>query len=489
MKIYSLITAGAIAAFALVGCNKETSSPVTNPDAGTKAITVTINGANLTKGSSQIVGDDPYKNEHEFKTIDIYFTTANDNVVYSRSINPTDDQNEWSSLVGGTGVRYVGLDGVSKVYVIANRGNVTAPTEGQNMNQIFLQLQDYPASAEQNVIPFMGGDADITPLRDELADGFDGPSYNIEKEQGVATPDEGQQYYTADIDIRPVISRLEIGKISVQTSGYSEEIDGATIGENYKGRTFRVHWAGFNPVLGGIYMSNFYRKWTPLPAKNPASDLFVTPTGQSGIENGKWANLEVDLNQDGATFYSNWNGASYDQLFSYTQKAEGENTVYYDGEGTTCVPFNFLVNYDVTAEGEDIESDPEISKTNGNHPTFHIQFQYDGSGYTYTAEEETSEGVWEKMDEAKDPLLYLAIVGKFSLAVTNDNIYYANIVQFKENDAPVAIKPAKIYKMDAVTITPANITTGTVAPADEYNVIVNVNVIDFDTINVTPEFE
>ena len=77
----------------------------------------------------------------------------------------------------------------------------------------------------------------------------------------------------------------------------------------------------------------------------------------------------------------------------------------------------------------------------------------------------------------------------FALAVTPGNLYYANVVEFKESNAVVDIKPAKIYKMDAVVITPANLTTGTIAPQEEYNVIVNVEVVDFDTIAVTPVFE
>lgn len=489
MNIYSLLTTSAIAALALVGCNKQTASTVTDPDAGTKAITVTINGANLTKAG--IDGYDPYTNLHNFSTIDLYFTTASDNVVSSRHITATDNAEEWAGLTDKSkGVRYVGLDGVSKVYVIANGDNLPKPNDGENMNKILLEVKNYAATGSQDNIPFIGGDADITPLMDEIADGFTGPSINPE-DGTTATAAEGQQYYTANIAIRPVISRLEIDKISVQTSGNTEEIDGADIGPTYADRTFRVHWENFKPVIGGIYMSNFYQEWTPFPAKTGASDLFATPTGQSGIEQGKWTNLAAELNTQGLSYYSNWNVAGhYDQLFNYTQTTEGENTVYFNGEGTECVPFNFLVNYDVTADVSNIESYPTMSKGEGNHPTFHIQFQYDGTGYTYYAQEETPDGVWETMDEAGDPLLYMALVGNFSLAVTNDNIYYANIVQFKDNNgAPIDIQPAKIYKMDAVTITPANLTTGTVAPADEYNVIVKVNVVDFDTINVTPVFE
>ena len=492
MKIYSLIATTAIAALALAGCNKETAAPATDPDAGTKTITVTINGASLTKAATG--GEDPYTENHNFTKIDLYFTTANDVVVLHRTIE-AGDSDEWTNIIDATkGVRYVGLTGVSRVYVVANGGEIEVPANGENMNDILLEMKNYAATADQDVIPFIGGDNDITPIQDEIATDFTGTT--IDPIPGdPSTVEEGQQYYTAAVSIRPVISRLEIDKISVQTTGETEQIEGSTIAASYNGRTFKVVWENFKPVLGGIYMSNFYAQWNPLPAQTDATGLFATPTGMSGIANGAWVSLDTDLNVAGLAYYSNWNGSSYDQLFTYTQIAEGNSTVYFNGAGETpkCVPFNFLVNYDVHETAPDIASNPIINKEAGNHPTFHFQFQYTGDNgadpdYTYKAQE-LIEGEWQDLDENEDVLLYQALVGDFALAVTPGNIYYANVVQFMEGDEVVDIQPGKIYKMDSVLITPANLTTGTVAPAEEYNVIVKVTVVDFDTINVTPVFE
>ena len=492
MKIYQIIATSAMAVLVLAGCNKETETPATpDPDAGTKTITVTINGANLTKVATD--GENPYEETHNFSSIDLYFTTASDVVVLHRQITETDNATEWANITDAAkGVRYVGLTGVEKVYVVANGGNIGVPARGENMSEIILDMQNYAATVDQNTIPFVGGDADITPLQDELAPDFNGTS--VDPETGEETePEVGQQYYTANVSIRPVISRLEMDKISVQTKGDTESIDGADIDAAYENRTFRVHWENFKPVLGGIYMSNFYGKWAPLPAKTAATELFATPTGQNGIAEGKWVSLAAGLNVEGLAYYSNYTGDEYGQLFTYAQQAEGDNTVYFDGAGAKCVPFNFLVNYDVTAAEDDIASAPLINKAAGNHPTFHFQFQYDGTnadGSVYSCKaQELKEGSWVDLDKNADELLYQAIVSDFALAVTPGNLYYANVVEFKERNAVVDIKPAKIYKMDAVVITPANLTTGTIAPQEEYNVIVNVKVVDFDTIAVTPVFE
>ena len=51
MKFYQFIAMSAMAALAITGCNKnETEAPVdTDPDAGVKEITISINGAGMTK--------------------------------------------------------------------------------------------------------------------------------------------------------------------------------------------------------------------------------------------------------------------------------------------------------------------------------------------------------------------------------------------------------------------------------------------------------
>ena len=501
MKKSTFIATLATAALALAGCNKEQAvTPAADPDAGTKSITVTINGAGVASKAA-ISGSDEYEeNTHDFSTVDIYFTNANDVVIVGRRVEKG-DSDEWNSLVGNNssaGVRYVGLEGVSKVYVVANAtGEKIA--DGANLNTFILNLEDYAANVEQNTIPYVGGDDEITPLKDEILDGV---GASVDPTTGeAATPEEGQQYYTADVTVRPVISRLQIKKISVVNSG-ELEIDGSEIGEAYNGKKYLVKWEGFAPVLGGIYMSNIYGAWQPVPANTAATDFFSTPTGQEGISEGKWADgsgIGTDINVENVTWYSNWNSGTseYDELFEADPVAESSKSVYFDGtDAGRCVPFNFLVNYDVRAEGEDIAASPAL---NLNEPHFHFQFQYENpasSGYAYHAYDITDSSDPSDANEIKpdgnDQDLYQALVKDFVFEVTVGNLYYANIVQFNNaatSGTKVDIKPAKIYNMDEVVINPYNLTTGTVKPQDERNVIVYVTVVDFDNITVYPSFE
>ena len=134
-----------------------------------------------------------------------------------------------------------------------------------------------------------------------------------------------------------------------------------------------------------------------------------------------------------------------------------------------------------------------------NEPHFHFQFQYENpasSGYAYHAYDITDGSEPSDANEIKpdgnDQNLYQALVKDFVFEVTVGNLYYANIVQFNNaatSGTKVDIKPAKIYNMDEVVINPYNLTTGTVKPQDERNVIVYVTVVDFDNITVYPSFE
>ena len=202
MKKSTFIATIATAALALAGCNKEQAvTPAADPDAGTKSITVTINGAGVASKAA-ISGSDEYEeNTHDFSTVDIYFTNANDVVIVGRRVEKG-ESDEWNSLVGNNssaGVRYVGLEGVSKVYVVANAtGDIIA--NGSNLSTFILNLEDYAANVEQNTIPYVGGDDEITPLKDEILDGV---GASVDPTTGeAATPEEGQQYYTADVTVK-----------------------------------------------------------------------------------------------------------------------------------------------------------------------------------------------------------------------------------------------------------------------------------------------
>lgn len=481
MKYFSLIAAIAAAGLAFSACNKEEAAPATTSEAG-KAITISINGANLTKAT--ITGENNYSTTHNFSAIDLYFADAANQIVQSRRVTSGNGA-EWTSLTDGTGVRYVGLDNVSKVYVIANPTGATV--ESGNMSSIILDLANYGGSVEEGQIPYIGADESITPLKEEILEGV---GATIDPETGdSAEPQDGDMYYTAEVSIRPVVSRLEIGKISVVTTG-TKEITGAEIGltNDDAARTFKVEWEGFAPVLGGIYMSNFYASWQPAPVRTAVSGLFETPKDLNSIVAGEWSaatGITAAVNKEGISWYSNYVTSEYQQLFGAAPTADQSDpskSVYFDGNKTKCVPFNFLVDYDLTQQGGDIDARTSMQ------PRFHFQFQFDRTGYSYKAYETTGGGETE-ITNASDPVLYNALVKDFVMPVTTGNLYYANVVSFKVSDAVQTIKPAKIYSMEEVTINPFNLTIGTVDPGSIHNVIVYVTVVDFDKITVTPSFE
>ena len=78
----------------------------------------------------------------------------------------------------------------------------------------------------------------------------------------------------------------------------------------------------------------------------------------------------------------------------------------------------------------------------------------------------------------------------FTVANTEGNIYYANVTGFLNNagDSAVTVAPNTIYRMNEVQITPFNLTGGTVT-SDEYNIIVKVDVLEYNEMVVKPSFE
>ena len=95
------------------------------------------------------------------------------------------------------------------------------------------------------------------------------------------------------------------------------------------------------------------------------------------------------------------------------------------------------------------------------------------------------------MDPATDKDLYDIITSAFTFPVTEDNLFYANVVSFlpsdEGNNTPVEIEPNTIYRMNEVLITPENLGTGTVK-ISSYNIIVKVDILNYNEVNVRPGF-
>ena len=498
MKHYSMMAAMAAAALALIGCSKETPAPEANPDEGVKSITLSINGGNMTK--AQVTPDDKWALNAGISRLDIYFTTASDNIQYSKRIDRNTDETLWGNITGQTGnnkIRFIGMTNVSRVYVVANdtRENILT---GGNISQIQADLANMYGSKANTDILYFGGDQELTPIGNEPADNV-GATFD---DTGAAVPnpdgaeDMSTQYYQANVTVRPAISRLEIGKIATKNAGQGE------VSVQYNSnpeKTYVVEYTGFNPELVGIYMSNFYGTLTP--SSSALGKHFPTPTETGVITEGHWdndaitktADIDAAYNQDGIALYSNYVTDHYEALFAGGEGTgvQGSEYVYFNGNNTTCVPFNFIVPFDPLTKSQDV---PESSSFAGC-PQFHFQFYYPESekeDYKITAVYEKTAGAEAgKVDPATDKELYDIITSAFTFPVTEDNLFYANVVSFlpsdEDNNTPVEIEPNTIYRMNEVLITPENLGTGTVK-ISSYNIIVKVDILNYNEVNVRPGF-
>ena len=243
MKFYQFIAMSAMAALAITGCNKnETEAPVdTDPDAGVKEITISINGAGMTK--SVVTPVPGWDEGYAISKYDIYFTSASGVIKYAYTLEADGEHSDaYSSLNSGKGIRFVGLTEVSQVYVVANSSEV-ALSENSNISYLTAELENFGGDKAKTDILYVGGDKDLTPIANEPADDVD------------ITIGEGEmasQYYTAEIYLRPVISRLEIGGIHVVTADSKDvELDGVT---------YEIRWSGFQPKLAFLPSLNIFCK-------------------------------------------------------------------------------------------------------------------------------------------------------------------------------------------------------------------------------------
>lgn len=499
MKIYQIIATSAMAALVLAGCNKETETPETpDPDAGLKEVTISINGTKMTKGLATPV-EEWGTAAAEISKYDIYFTTASGTVKYHYQIAQTGEYADaYNEFKKGGSVRFIGLENISQVYVVANAASSTVTT-GQNISTLGnFALENYGGDKTKNAILYVGGDKDLTPIGSEPA-----PGVNIN------VPSDGEmasQYYTAEIYLRPVISRIEIGDVYVQTAGELTETVQTEDGE----KTIKYTWSGFTPKLTGIYMSNVAGSLNPMTAT--VDEWFAKPTGTQ-ITAGKWNDsiTYVDgetfnmaasgMNVENVLWYSNYVSSAYEDLFdSSLGETSGINYYYFNGmeeDAGTCIPFNFFVPFDVTAESNKEEAAAVWNGANENaeenNPALHFQFDFsdkgtDGSAYKYQVYDVTS-GSETKITAESDPDLYAQLTSRLNFNTVSDDIYYANVTSFKEGNAPVNVAPNTIYKLTGVRITPFNLATGTETVDEEYNIIVKVTTVDYIEKNVTPSFD
>ena len=488
-----MMAAMAAAALALIGCSKETPAPEANPDEGVKSITLSINGGNMTK--AQVTPDDKWALNAGISRLDIYFTTASDNIQYSKRIDRNTDETLWGNITGQTGnnkIRFIGMTNVSRVYVVANdtRENILT---GGNISQIQADLANMYGSKANTDILYFGGDQELTPIGNEPADNV-GATFD---DTGAAVPnpdgdeDMSTQYYQANVTVRPAISRLEIGKIATKNAGQGE------VSVQYNSnpeKTYVVEYTGFNPELVGIYMSNFYKSSPLFPNKTVIDDwtaeLFATPgfnEGVSPIAEGKWTGLSDDQN-DGIS-YANYNNGYQDFTTAHVGTTSGTTNYLFDGGSdadAVVVPFNFFVPYSLTDRSANADGVVDLGAA---CPALHFQFKKPvNPTFSCTSVQYYTSGSWQNVTDTN---LEQQLQNAVAWPNNTDGIAYANVTKFfldEDHTTELKVKPGLIYKVQEVVVEPVNLSVST-KDTDQFNVYVVVKVVGFDERNVYPVFD
>lgn len=454
----------------MIACSKDGTGD--NPYAdGSKQVVLKVNlPATRAVDDTWLVYDDGegkyVPQATNISSIDVFFTNAIGKVKKHYKLDAT---NNYLSTVRTSGLRFVGLKDVTAVYIAANVPASMNIGDITTMADFKVRMNQQAPNMEQDKMIFAGCDRDLIAGADTDASI---PTYDNPDNQDPTVPAAGDMVYTADVVIRPIISRIEWGNITVQEEGSKDfpQDDGST---------YRVEWTGYKPTIVGVYQSNVYLAEN-IFGTTQASAWFATPANWTSIENGAWVAPNPSI--DGITWsdvnpslaYSNYQGG-------YAKLLPDD----YDGN-TQCVPFHFFVPFDPTSSKDD--NTQMTGDMDGKLPQWHFQLYYpNDSGYTITVKKKGAEADSQFQVVTDDDDTALSLKGDFLYPASSDKIAYANVVKLKSGSADLTYRPGMIYTAD-VDIYPYNVSLG-FEDKDNYNVIVKVGVANFATQEVKPEFE
>lgn len=450
----------------MIACSKDGTGD--NPYAdGSKQVVLKVNLPATRAVDGTWLDDQGKPKETTISTIDVFFTNAIGKVKKHYTLSTDNDLN----AVQDNGLRFVGLEDVTAVYIAAN-----VPDESMRnittMADFKVLMNQQAPNMEQNNMIFAGCDRDLIAGADTDSKI---PTYGNTDNQDPTVPAEGDMVYTADVVIRPIISRIEWGNITVADSGYKDF-------KQDDGSTYRVEWTGYAPTIVGVYQSNVYLAEN-IFGTTQASAWFATPANWTSIVNGAW--VEPNPSIDGIT----WNDVNPSLAYTGYQAGSGYAALLptgYDGN-TQCVPFHFFVPFDPKSSNE---NNTEITgDMDGKLPQWHFQLYYpDDRGYTITVKKKGAGEDDSQFQKVTDDTA-LSLMGDFLYPAGSDRIAYANVVKLKDNTGnnDLIYRPGMIYTAD-IEINPYNVSLG-FEDKDQYNVIVKVGVADFATEEVKPEFD
>lgn len=460
MKLRFLLLA--VAGLGMFACAKDGAEGPAVPD-GSKSIVLKIA---LPQTTRAFTPDDPYVAKNTtIEKIDVYFTDNNGIIQEAYSLT---GQN--LNSIKSSGLRFTGLENVARVYCVANCADVIG--KGNSIKSFTKALSDQNPDMEQKASIFVGYDADITPFVADEDTGI--PNYDGTPTTDV--PEAGDQAYKAAVTIRPLISRIEWGKITIEESGKKVIYDNQSPAQP----KYLIAWEGWKPALIGVYQSNVYLTSNIFADTGIVADHFATIDKDNDIVNGAW---KKDPN--GATLaYSNHTTGTYNPLIA--------DLAAYNTSGK-CVPFHFFVPFDATATSISNNVNTTERFEADKKPLWHFQLQYaDKTSYKYTvynydAAKGEDLSKYKDADKVADPDEVLSVSVDFIYPGNADNIAYVNVLKLLQSDAEITYQPGKIYTVSEITLSPFNV-SGSYTEVIDYNVIVNVSVADFESEDVTPGF-
>lgn len=507
----------------LSSCNKDEQNQLVTDD-GIKSVALSINlGDVSTKAEVDDEMDDPFVTDdptQNFNTVDIFFTSSDGTIQYAfrAKSDETDGsygQKIWDNLFDtGTGVRFIGLEGISGVYVFANsplqdsdfdadNGKLAAGTSVDKVSDINAKLlvKDYVGDDKDAAdMPYIGADISLVQA-ETVNDDSDANEVKLPDAVDVGT------YYEASISIRPAISRVETQKVAVVTSGeaFFKTTEGGALEMVEKSNAeYKVTWSNFAPQLVGAYMSNIYTNTDYFPASNAPAitnwTAFETPAIENNtfpIKAGIWNKNVLAEPLNAVYSYANYS-TEYSDLVSKSYRG-GESTstenAYYVLDGTKnsankVLPFNFFVPYDVTS----VNDAASVTALEGTiTPKIHLQFK-EVLDYQYDIFAKNADGNWSDTPLSNDPTVKAQIDMEMAwptnISNTEEGIAFANVA-FSTNgggDAVLEVQPGYIYRLAEVVVNPFNL-SGSLT-SDEYkNIVVYVTVVRYAPKDIYPVFD
>lgn len=498
-----------VAGLALCACSNEDNLAVGGDDGNAKSLVISISGISSSAGTKADaddmapgwVGDETNQGVNNVGSITLFFTDGTGAVKYTYQADATTTNTTNFNALKTNGVKFVGLEGVTAVYAVANK----TISDLQNVKSIsslntLLSTQGISLTGKDKVV-YAGGTTDITPLvADNASDGL--PLVDINNPENSSVTAEPYSY-KAEINLVPIISRIQIKSIKVHSSGETATFPTEAIG-NVAANSLKMTWSNFKPTLYGVYLNRFPNQFNDLlgtvavnPTTAATSGYLYNESYASAMTGGKWTfgttPNQADMTEDAA--YIGYETDAYVALAQWGTESAGYCTLdmgqtQVGGEQKdNCIAFNIFVPFEVASEGNAARKidNPKIhfqfDKTIGTTPdNYKIEFKHATGGTSLTDEEESVANSSEYNVNYTMP--------------TTDKYLFANISKLYSEDSgntgqasddELVLEPGKIYNMNVV-IEPVNMTVDLETPTS-YNVIVKITVQDFTEENIYPGFE